>query len=360
MSQQGSPVCRHELGNYSIPFSADESPLTEEMVVVSTRDASASPSQEPTARLIWPGVYHDKKRNLQEIDKSTHGNVKEYIAGELDVSRLNVIYKHLWYAGLKRTARPLHHQALIGRTIVITEQADLHLTWQGSRIFIKPLPNFLLCYTVWQNHLCRDSTLLKDARGLLLSYVWLIRHESDFKIALDKGLVSPVITWEKWVTISGGVVRDNNCHSLSGINPRYQYGELRLARLNDIYRLCSKTRNKTNFIRGYLYGYYEYSTFFQRNTSWLVASVVYIALVLTAMQVGLATPNLNNNRTFQNASYGFTVFSILAPLVALGAVGATVLVLVIINFRYARSRHAEKGPENASSPAGKAPDPFMH
>jgi hypothetical protein len=36
------------------------------------------------------------------------------------------------------------------------------------------------------------------------------------------------------------------------------------------------------------------------------------------MQVGLATDTLQNNHAFQSASYGFTVFSILGPLIAVG------------------------------------------
>ncbi|KAL4923324.1 uncharacterized protein BDV17DRAFT_277363 [Aspergillus undulatus] len=44
------------------------------------------------------------------------------------------------------------------------------------------------------------------------------------------------------------------------------------------------------------------------------AMTIYIALVLTAMQVGLATDVLARNTAFQNASFGFAVFAILGPL----------------------------------------------
>jgi hypothetical protein len=59
----------------------------------------------------------------------------------------------------------------------------------------------------------------------------------------------------------------------------------------------------------------QYSTFFQDNFAWLAGTTVYIAVVLTALQVGLATDALADDDAFQSVSYGFTVFSILGPLI---------------------------------------------
>ncbi|CAG8304907.1 unnamed protein product [Penicillium salamii] len=70
----------------------------------------------------------------------------------------------------------------------------------------------------------------------------------------------------------------------------------------------------------------RYGDFFQGNLAWLTAATVYIVLVLTAIQVSLATDVLAGNNTFQSASYGFTAFSILGPLVALS--------LIILTFYY--------------------------
>jgi hypothetical protein len=52
----------------------------------------------------------------------------------------------------------------------------------------------------------------------------------------------------------------------------------------------------------------------------LAAVTVYIAIILTAMQVGLATDQLKVNQAFMNASYGFTVFSILGPLIVMAII----------------------------------------
>ncbi|KAI0538647.1 hypothetical protein GGR58DRAFT_288033 [Xylaria digitata] len=64
----------------------------------------------------------------------------------------------------------------------------------------------------------------------------------------------------------------------------------------------------------------QYQTFFQDYFAWLASATVYIAVGLTAMQVGLATKSLADSDAFQSASYGFTVFSILRPLISAGLI----------------------------------------
>jgi hypothetical protein len=100
-------------------------------------------------------------------------------------------------------------------------------------------------------------------------------------------------------------------HIYHKIDARFIYGELRLSRLNKIYRLSQRPR-----LRGYMSHWHQYGSFLQDNFAWLASATVYIAIVLTAMQVGLATKALANDDAFQSASYGFTVFSIPGPLVA--------------------------------------------
>jgi uncharacterized membrane protein len=76
----------------------------------------------------------------------------------------------------------------------------------------------------------------------------------------------------------------------------------------------------------------------ERNFAWVLTVIVYVTVVLTAMQVGLATTNLNEDAQFNQASYVFTVFSILAPLAVLVMVAIVTLVLTFFNFRYALQR----------------------
>lgn len=278
-----------------------------------------------------------------------------FYAHELDVSRLNKIHKHLWLAGLERPARPLHRQVAIGRDIIVTEEADLHLLWTENRIYVKPLPDFLLSRAAWQEMIDYQpdrldkrsqpndtaTTLHEKASGLLLSYLWLIEYRSDLKLAKDKGLIHESIDWEKWTKFSRSVANNLDFRDLNGINIRYRHGEMRLSRINWIYRFCSQTRSVTNVMRGYLFGYYHYDSFISAHLAWLTSTVVYIALALTAMQVGLVTDELKGSKAFGRASYGLTVFSIIAPIAIICIVMMTAVVLVTYNAAYTMSRRKD-------------------
>lgn len=62
---------------------------------------------------------------------------------------------------------------------------------------------------------------------------------------------------------------------------------------------------------------YSSDTYIQKSTKWLVGLLIYVMIVLTAMQVGLATDRLKGNKTFQRLSLESTVFSIWAPLIGI-------------------------------------------
>ena len=237
-------------------------------------------------------------------------------------------------------ARPLHYQRCIGRTIILTERLDQHLVWLDDRIFMKPLPRYLMDYAAFEKMVPHEC--VQNARGLLLSYMWLVCSETDLLMAQELRLLPAQITWEGWVRFSTAILKNISPESPKDINPRFLYGELRLARLNLIYRFCSKTTSWRVFVRGYNYGYHQYSTFVQRNFAWFLTVVVYITLVLTAMQVGFATDELKNNAAFSRASYGFTVFAILAPLGLGGTIAVVVAVLFVGNVIFALRRRGER------------------
>jgi hypothetical protein len=155
----------------------------------------------------------------------------------------------------------------------------------------------------------------------------LISYESDFAIAKAKQLIPPEVKWSDWMSLVEEVLATNNLHQK--INDRFNYGELRLSRLNKIYNVRYLTP-----LRGYMshWQWTRYGDFFQENLAWMTATTVYIAVVLGAMQVGLGTDALVGNHAFQSASYGFTVFSILGPLVALGIIGALFCFMFINNW----------------------------
>lgn len=270
-----------------------------------------------------PVVFQNKKHKTVRV---RHDDLREYLEWELDVSRLNDIHKWLWLAGRPMCARPLYKQKMIDREILATEQIDLHLLWQESRIFIKPLPEFLMDHEFWTENLCDNQKDHKNACGFLLSYTWLVCFQSDLKIAKDHGLLPSWMTWTDWVTFTHAFLDAVDYESLNNVNERYEYGELRLGRVNWIYRLTFR-----DFMRGYFYSYNRFSVFLNRNFAWLAVAFLYITVVLSAMQVGLATDQLKGSSRFQDASYGFTVFSILTPLIVVAFVSFVLLVLVFYN-----------------------------
>ena len=150
--------------------------------------------------------------------------------------------------------------------------------------------------------------------GFLFSYASLIAYESDFKIAQEKNLLSKDMKWTAWVTLAEQLgAEDGNFYSQ--IDERFKYGELRLHRLNLIYRFSRQPL----FLGGYMSHWNQYGSFFQDNIAWLTAATVYIVVVLTAMQVGWST-SLKEDTRFQRASFGFIVFSIVGPLGTIGLV----------------------------------------
>ena len=291
------------------------------------------PSTGP-AYLTLPASYISPKQELLRIDSTSPKSLVAFLKNEADVSQLNKIDKHLWMAGLERPTRALHQQIALGREIIVTEQAAYHMLWEGSRIYIKPLPDFILCHSMWKNYICKEKELFEQVCGFLLSYIWLIGRKSDLRIAHERGLISRSISWEQWVSFVSAVLKRLDCQTLANINIRYRRGELRISRINWIYRLCSRTRNPTTFFRGFLYGYRNYGTFVERNLAWLASAAIYTVLVLTAMQVGLATDRLGHSVAFQRASYGFTVLSIVSPLIVVAGLFALILMLIVFNLRY--------------------------
>jgi len=57
----------------------------------------------------------------------------------------------------------------------------------------------------------------------------------------------------------------------------------------------------------------------------MAAAAIFVALVLTVMQVGLATERLQGDAAFQKASYGFVVFALLGPICAFGLMALAAL-----------------------------------
>jgi hypothetical protein len=81
------------------------------------------------------------------------------------------------------------------------------------------------------------------------------------------------------------------------MHKRFHRGELHLSRLNTIH--CT---TQWPLFDPCFRTWRHYEDLFRENFTWLATGTVFVALVLTAMQVGLATDQLRANDSFQSAS----------------------------------------------------------
>ncbi|KAF4451543.1 hypothetical protein F53441_5500 [Fusarium austroafricanum] len=217
-------------------------------------------------------------------------NIGNYLSNELQTPELNR-FKPLWLVARQdsKFISSLTDQAVRGRTIVITEKPRLHLLWAYNRIFIKPLPVYLLSRPFWDYYLLSNSSpiessmrqdLIKAVNGFLRSYFYLVQHESDFVVAQDEKarLIPKGISYEDFARFTQLVHdRIDDDH----VSRRFHYGELPLARLNFWYKV---------FLLGfnYLKVEWQYSPQIARFYGPILFIFAILSVVLAAMQVVLA------------------------------------------------------------------------
>lgn len=215
---------------------------------------------------------------------------------------------------------PLHHQAIRGRDIVLTENPQLHLVYYYDKIFIKPIPRYLLSYAFWQ-YLGNQSNALREAAiGFMRTYSYLVQYESDFILAQSKGLLprNDIITFEsfaRFVNAFDGFTDEDVC-------PRYSYGELRLTRLNFYTRILLR---KLAFHPVNV----QWGTVLNGFVTPLITIFAIASVVLNAMQVYLAVSNLSvvsENAALVGASQWFSV------VVLIFSAALTGILLCLITF----------------------------
>lgn len=106
-----------------------------------------------------------------------------------------------------------------------------------DRIFLKPIPPFLLSWPFWQYLFVQAPTSLspslncdlhKAALGYLRTYSYLIRYPSDFRLAKEHHLIPEDTTSEECCAFFANFQKIPN-HMVA---PHYAFGELRLGRIN--------------------------------------------------------------------------------------------------------------------------------
>ena len=240
---------------------------------------------------------------------------------DLSMRDLNAIHDHLWIAGSHGNISPLHHQRVLLRKIIPSEYARLHLVWFDRTIYIKPLPE-----TILRNDYSRyyySSEEEKGDKGLVVgflrSYCRLIRFPIDLAIAKELHLISDEVEWDAWVSFREGILAKTN---ESDVNKRYEYGELRLNRLDIIYRLT---------FRGLTYFtvHRTYKTYFAQYFSLFATVFASLAIILTAMQVLVAVQDIPE--TVITTSYRFCVAVLVGVCLCIGYVIVVFFLMLLYN-----------------------------
>lgn len=267
----------------------------------------------------------------------TLSSVNEFLNTELSTERLSSVFHYLWMCGMRGNIHALHWQTMMSRAILITENPALHLVWFESTIYMKPLPRCLLDRSFWEEWICPQDDkeesieLWKEANGLIMTYTHLIVHESDFRIALELGLLPMQITWRQWCTLRMEL-RTSLSYPNSNeiVTPRYQYGELRLFRLNFVYRVFQANP------LGFHHRYRDYNTFFSLRFTWLIALFAYATVALTALQAILSTDSIPES--MQRFGYWFGVVVLIATAAGVAVQALLFILLVLFNLKWTLTR----------------------
>jgi hypothetical protein len=263
-----------------------------------------------------------------------HVDERNRLIEALRYKELESLHKQLWYAGRKGNVSPLHHQKVLRREIILTERAQLHLIWHEKTIYVKRLDDELLSWDIFSEVVCVDTAkaLYKAACGFLLSYARLIEYPSDLEIAKSHGLVTKTIEWEDWRRFRSDIL-----HNLANRDDhdRYEYGELRLSRLDQLHRLNLSGLTYFNVHR-------DYASFFGSNYVTLVALFALVSVALSAMQVMTSIGDVP--ATVSTTSYRFAVATLVALAASCVALLALYVLLYVWNWSqiYVRHRRARR------------------
>jgi hypothetical protein len=243
--------------------------------------------------------------------------INNFLNHEFDLRDLGRMSSRLWMMSMQSSANvsALHRQKVKGRNIIITEDACLHLIWYYDRIFIKPLPKYLLSHKFWSTYLLSPTSplgadresILRTALGYLRTYFYLVRYESDFRIATDEKLrlIPDGVTWEQFCNFSSKFDRIQD-HEVC---ERYKYGEIRLSRLNLYTKLFIGKRHFQR-IDG------QYSLYFARFYGPILFAFGVFSILLNAMQLEMAVESLNQKKQWISFWLACRWFSVMCLIIA--------------------------------------------
>ena len=259
------------------------------------------------------------------------------IAKELLTTDLNVLQPQLWLVATQKSSHiaALHDQIVRGRNIVITEKPGLHCVWNEDRVFIKPMPRWLMSHAWWKfvkrsseglgpPGNCDWEAIYRAALGFTRSYYHLVIHESDFDLAQHHKLIPRDITLKDFQNFidAFGDMQD------ASVSLRYTFGDLRLSRLN---WLAKSHLGRLHYHKVHR----QYHTYFSRFYGPLLFIFGIFTVVLDAMQVtiGSSSAAVDQGGGWNSVTNICRWFSIITILVVISII---ILLLSMLSFRILR------------------------
>jgi hypothetical protein len=271
--------------------------------------------------LVLPAAFNDLSplsRELQPLRLEHSNEVHRFLSAFFDLSRFHAIRKMLWLIAVHGAPRSLYYQKFLRREIVIAEELDLHLVWAKSRIFIKPLPDFLLNYEFWEAYISCEPQLHRAACGLLYSYCGLIRFGHDLQVAQECRLVNVDLDFRAWTEFARTVLPNLDPKDSNIMDTRFQYGELRLNRLDTIYRYSPYKFSISGILQGFPHALTESYVPYMDQYNNAVSAFGVIVIVLSAFNLSLSAHSKSPDPDLQQAAYGFAIFAMILCAALIG------------------------------------------
>jgi hypothetical protein len=221
----------------------------------------------------------------------------------------------------------------MGRQIIVTEHPGLHLIWYHDRIFVKPIPVYLLSRAFWEYIAEADQEILKASLGFMRTYCYLIRYGVDFRKAIELELIPRVegapLDFESFVEF----ILQFEDISDEAVAPRYTYGSIRLTRLNYL-ALISFGRPAYFALRP------QYGDYISHSFVPIITLFAVLSTILSSMQVALAVqvPDATSSwEAFTSVAKWFSI-AVIILVVSLVVFLVIFLPMAIVRAQYAVRR----------------------
>jgi hypothetical protein len=235
----------------------------------------------------------------------------------------------------------------------VAEHPQLHLVWSYDRIFIKPIPRYLLSHAFWE-YVQTNDKLCQAVGGFLRTYSYLIRYETDFRLASSDALSlipaddgTEQITFERFAKFIAPFAQLED----SSVNPRYHYGELRLTRLNFCARLFLKKLTFHHIDA-------QWGSYLGRFFGPILSIFAVFSVILSAMQVELAVqsspPVLDHWSAFSDASRWFSIVTVISAAIGILLLSVLILFMFVHDIWFARTVLHQKKIQSVPDAAFKS------